>query len=220
MDTILNQALEKFLGLLRQLITNLLGPHGFEWGEELKKFLKKQPSWEQTDDLTRKDFGSMCCVRPVSSGISGIPSLFELDLVQVGNLFRGGVDPNFLEGATGLKDQSVLETPTSHYILTKHATGQDIFGRHDLDKFCLTNAQIIMWAILNKDYLPSAGSVKGRSFLFLFKGTDGFFIAKICFFNEGVGWPRGLKLSTQVLSDNYVFDPSVQTEIVIPQLSA
>lgn len=45
MDIMLNKALEGFLGLLRQLIINLLGPKGSEWGEELKKFLRKEPCW-------------------------------------------------------------------------------------------------------------------------------------------------------------------------------
>lgn len=45
MDIMLNQALEEFLGLLRQLIINLLGPHGAEWGNELKRFLRKERCW-------------------------------------------------------------------------------------------------------------------------------------------------------------------------------
>jgi len=45
MDFVLNQVLEVFSGLLRQLMINLLGPNGSEWGKELKKFLRKEPCW-------------------------------------------------------------------------------------------------------------------------------------------------------------------------------
>jgi hypothetical protein len=45
MDDILSQALEGFVGLLRQLLTNLLGPNGPEWRIELSKFLRKEVCW-------------------------------------------------------------------------------------------------------------------------------------------------------------------------------
>ena len=45
METILIQALEGFMGLLRQLFTNLLGNDAELWGNELKKFLRREPCW-------------------------------------------------------------------------------------------------------------------------------------------------------------------------------
>lgn len=45
MDAMLRRALREFLGLLKQLYTNLLGDEGEMWGNELKKFLRKEPCW-------------------------------------------------------------------------------------------------------------------------------------------------------------------------------
>ncbi len=220
MDTVLNQALEGFLGLLRQLMTNLLGPHGYEWGEELKKFLKKKPCWSETNSLMSKGFGFMCCVKPISLGVSRIPVGSSFNRTQATTLFRGGVDGDFLKLGTELENYSVQGIQTSHYLLTKYATGRDIFGQHDLDKLCLTKTQIIMWAILNKVYLPCPRTMEGDSTLFLVKVSDEFFVAQISYLQGGVGWPRGLRLCKRILSDNHIFDPDPSIKIVIPQLPA
>jgi hypothetical protein len=45
MDTMLITALDGFIGLIRQLFTNLLGKDAELWGDELKKFLRKEPCW-------------------------------------------------------------------------------------------------------------------------------------------------------------------------------
>lgn len=45
MDVMLRRALRGFLGLLKQLYVNLLGDEGEVWGNELKKFLRKEPCW-------------------------------------------------------------------------------------------------------------------------------------------------------------------------------
>lgn len=45
MDDMLRKALRGFLGLLKQLLTNLLGDDGETWEAELKKFLRKEPCW-------------------------------------------------------------------------------------------------------------------------------------------------------------------------------
>ncbi|MFA6227327.1 MAG: hypothetical protein WC631_02545 [Candidatus Paceibacterota bacterium] len=45
MQNMLSEALQEFLGLLKQLIANLLGQNGKEIGEELKKFNRGEPCW-------------------------------------------------------------------------------------------------------------------------------------------------------------------------------
>jgi hypothetical protein len=45
MNTMLSEALQGFLGLLKQLLTNLLGNDAELWGNELKKFLRKEVCW-------------------------------------------------------------------------------------------------------------------------------------------------------------------------------
>lgn len=45
MEDMLRKALRGFLGLLKQLLTNLLGDEGEIWEKELKRFLRKEPCW-------------------------------------------------------------------------------------------------------------------------------------------------------------------------------
>lgn len=45
MNETLSDALREFTGLLKQLITNLLGNEADLWGNELRKFLRKEPCW-------------------------------------------------------------------------------------------------------------------------------------------------------------------------------
>lgn len=46
MNTMLSEALQDFTGLLKQLLTNLLGNDAELWGNEFKKFLRKEPCWQ------------------------------------------------------------------------------------------------------------------------------------------------------------------------------
>ena len=45
MDDMLRRALRNFLGLLKQLLTNLLGEDGETWTTEFKRFLRKELCW-------------------------------------------------------------------------------------------------------------------------------------------------------------------------------
>ena len=45
MNAMLSEALREFNGLLHQLLTNLLGNDAETWGNELRKFLRKEPCW-------------------------------------------------------------------------------------------------------------------------------------------------------------------------------
>lgn len=56
MDDMLREALQEFLGLLKQLLKNLLGPNGKEWSDEFKRFLRKEPCWSngQVEQVTQQ----------------------------------------------------------------------------------------------------------------------------------------------------------------------
>lgn len=45
MNAMLSEALQEFIGLLGQLMKNLLGQDAKTWGDEFKKFLRKEPCW-------------------------------------------------------------------------------------------------------------------------------------------------------------------------------
>jgi hypothetical protein len=47
MNDMLSKALQDFLGLLQQLIRNLLGKDSEEWTTAFKKFLRKEPTWAE-----------------------------------------------------------------------------------------------------------------------------------------------------------------------------
>ena len=49
MNAMLSEALQDFTGLLKQLLTNLLGNDADAWGNEFKKFLRKEPCWMNGD---------------------------------------------------------------------------------------------------------------------------------------------------------------------------
>ena len=49
MNALLSEALQDFTGLLKQLLTNLLGNDADTWGTEFKKFLRKEPCWTSGD---------------------------------------------------------------------------------------------------------------------------------------------------------------------------
>jgi hypothetical protein len=49
MNAMLSEALQDFTGLLKQLLTNLLGNDADTWGTEFKKFLRKEPCWTNGD---------------------------------------------------------------------------------------------------------------------------------------------------------------------------
>ena len=48
MKNVLSEALQEFVGLLGQLLKNLLGDDAEVWGNELKKFLRKESCWVET----------------------------------------------------------------------------------------------------------------------------------------------------------------------------
>lgn len=54
----LSEQLQDFLGLVKQLITNLLGKDAVEWANELKKFLRKEPSWAEEMIYTPLEWSS------------------------------------------------------------------------------------------------------------------------------------------------------------------
>jgi hypothetical protein len=45
MNAMLSEALQEFTGLLGQLLKNLLGNDADTWGDEFKRFLRKEPCW-------------------------------------------------------------------------------------------------------------------------------------------------------------------------------
>lgn len=54
MNAMLSEALQEFTGLLKQLITNLLGNEAELWGSEFRKFCRKEPCWQPVPQVVKK----------------------------------------------------------------------------------------------------------------------------------------------------------------------
>lgn len=89
MDTVLSKALRPFVGLLNQLLKNLLGDDAKEWAEELKKFLRKEPCW----------------LSPATNAMSTAKSVSELLLEPVGTVTVSATTKKFRAGANFLLKQ-------------------------------------------------------------------------------------------------------------------
>jgi hypothetical protein len=72
MNAMLSEALRDFTGLLKQLLTNLLGNDADTWGNELRKFLRKEPCWTNSDadKLIERTFVTWK-IPPVNWGLPG-----------------------------------------------------------------------------------------------------------------------------------------------------
>ncbi len=54
MTQMLSDALQEFTGLLKQLITNLLGNEAEVWGNEFRKFCRKEPCWQPVQKVVKE----------------------------------------------------------------------------------------------------------------------------------------------------------------------
>ncbi|MHB1316866.1 MAG: hypothetical protein ACYCZW_03375 [Minisyncoccota bacterium] len=212
MDTMLNQALEGFLGLLRQLMTNLLGPNGSEWGEELKKFLRKEPCWV-VDELEKLVSG-VSCLKLISLGEKIlIPATTgKRTIAKAKAVFPGYIDGDFVNYGCDIEGASAPETQTDVYELVEDGNYRKIFGSFgvNLDLLCLTQDQIITWVENNRHWLRT----DGYGTFFLFKENGEFFVAHVSF--DGAG---ALEVYVSQLSDGLVWYAFSRHRIVFPQLT-
>ena len=212
MDTILSQALEGFLGLLRQLMTNLLGPNGSEWGEELKKFLRKEPCW--VTELKKLIPGIVGCLKLISLGEKvTIPATTgKRTIAKATKIFTGYIDADFVNYGCDVQGASAPETQTDVYELVEDGDFRKIFGSFgiNLDLLCFTQNQIIAWVETNHKRLCT----EGYGTFFLFKENGEFFVASVGFGDTGA-----LKVHVLRLSSDRVWFAGGRPRIVLPQLT-
>lgn len=203
MDSILNQALEGFLGLLRQLMTNLLGPNGSEWGEELKKFLRKEPCWRTvgmtvTSTLRSISVGQTIVIRSTTG---------EKTFAKAKEIFTAFLDADFERWGTNVPSAPTGETPVVVHEMIQDAKFAQMFIG-DLDRLCLSQEQIIDFVVDHRNWLRT----DGYGTFFLFKVGTEFFVARV-YVRAG-----GLEASVRRLSDDYVWRADYGHRVVIPQL--
>lgn len=212
MDNMLNQALEVFLGLLRQLMTNLLGPNGAEWGEELKKFLRKEPCW-----VTAKQqllAGTVGCLRNISLGKKVlIPATAgKRTIAKAKAIFPGYIDSDFINYGCDVEGAPAPETQTDVYEMVEDGNFRKIFGGFgcNLNQVCLTQDQIIAWVEINHQWLCTGG----YGTFFLFKVGTEFFVAYVSFDVAGA-----LEVGVDRLSYDRVWFAYYRHRFVVPQLT-
>jgi len=95
--------------------------------------------------------------------------------------------------------------------MQKNATFKQMFNslNPDLDKLCLTQAQIISFAEDNKEELHP----KGYGNFFLFKCDDKYFVANVSFYSAA-----GLEVHVDRLGIGRVWNADYRFRVVVPQL--
>jgi hypothetical protein len=203
MDAMLREALQDFLGLLKQLLTNLLGPNGEEWGDEFKKFLRKEPCWVGVKaNPYLKSFAT-----GTLEATTG-----ERTLAQADNVFTCYLDPDFENWETYVKGEPTKDTPFEVLELVKDGKFEQVFGAfaQSLDGLCWSQDQIISFVEKHADLLHP----QGYPTFFLFKVGDKFFVAGVFRNDDGQ-----LKARVDRLSRVYVCSAKDRHRFVVPQLT-
>lgn len=202
MNDMLREALQEFIGLLKQLLTNLLGPNGKEWGDEFKKFLRKETCW-----VPGKLNPYMNHV--VSGNLKATDG--RRTIVGARKMFPGYFDSDYVNWGTDVPGQPTEETPFEVLELVKNGKFAQIFGAfgRPLDELCLSQDKILEFVENHSDKLHP----KGWATFFLFKVGDEFFVANVRRIDDGQ-----LEASVARLSDDFVWNAEYRSRFVVPQL--
>mgnify|MGYP001612769123 FL=1 len=120
------------------------------------------------------------------------------------------VDPDFKNWGCDVKSEATPETEVAVYEMVKDGTFQQLFGGfgENLDRLCLSQAQIKAFARDQKNWLRS----DGYATFFLFKVGSDFFVAYVDVYAVG------LNVYVCRLSNDYVWHAESRHRIVVPQL--
>ncbi len=189
MNDILSQALEGFIGPLRQLMINLLGPNGPEWGEELKKFLRKEPTWSAPKIL---QFVSEVVVPATSQFVRrekfvvATSASAEVKISWIGGNFSSW----FLAG-DGKVEEVGGETTLLAHRLTERSTDGPIIAELGGEKVAETTL-VEMFALLKKQGRGQEGTLLTNRYANVFYIRDRANVLRTvdCYWH-GVGWGVG-----------------------------
>ena len=120
------------------------------------------------------------------------------------------IDPDFKHYGCDVKSEAAPETEVTVYEMVKDGTFAQLFGGfgENLDRLCLTQAQIKAFARDQRNWLRS----DGYATFFLFKVGSEFFVADVYVYADG------LYVYVHRLSDDLVWDAESRHRIVVPQL--
>ena len=124
----------------------------------------------------------------------------------------GYIDSDFKNYGTDEPGIPTNKTPVRVHEIVKDATFVQIFGSlsGDLNKLCLTQAQIKYFCMKHRTWLCTYG----YGTLFLFKSKNTFFVAGV-----GVNSGDTLEVNVDRLEDSHVWHAENRRRVVVPQLA-
>ncbi|OGI83917.1 hypothetical protein A2997_01900 [Candidatus Nomurabacteria bacterium RIFCSPLOWO2_01_FULL_36_10b] len=133
-------------------------------------------------------------------------------LADAKDVFPSGIDGDFEKWGTNKAGIATKEQAVDVHELVKDRTFAQMFGSlgTDLDKLCLTQAQIKNFCKQHANWLRQGGYVT----FFLFKVGEEFFVARV-FVRSG-----GLHVSVLRFGSSYVWHAGLLHRMVVPQLTA
>ena len=202
----LSEALQQFVGLLNQLMKNLLGNDAELWGNELKKFLRKEPCWVKVEKAVAS------ILRSISASVTISATTGTKTITSAKEVFTGYLDPDFKNWGLDVPEEAKPETPVQVYEMFQDGDFKTIFSSlgRSLDDLCLTQEQIIAFVCDHKQWLRTGG----YSTFFLFKVAGEFFVAFV-----GLSTDGGPGVGVGRVSSAGVWRGGFRRRIVLPQLT-
>ncbi len=126
--------------------------------------------------------------------------------------FKSGIDGDFKNWGTNKPGVSTEDTAVQVHEMVKDATFAQMFGSlgTDLDKLCLTQAQIKNFCKKHPNWLRK----DGYATFFLFKVEDQFFVAFVYVYSDG------LNVFVFRFGYDFVWFAECSLRLVVPQLTA
>lgn len=128
------------------------------------------------------------------------------------DMFKASIDSDFVNWGADELGASTLETPVEVHEMIKNGTFAQLFGSlsGDIDKLCLTQAQIKGFVRKYRQWLRNDGSAT----FFLFKSYGNFFVAYVDVNSCGRLYVRVLRFEY-----DYVWHAEYRHRFVVPQLA-
>jgi len=131
-------------------------------------------------------------------------------LGEAKDVFPSGIDSDFKNWGLNVEGVPTKKTKVSVFEMIKDGDFRQLFGSfgENLDRLCLTQAQIKQFCKKHGDWLRA----DGYATFFLFKVNGEYFVAYVRVFSDG------LSVRVDRFSDGSVWSAEYQHRVVVPQL--
>jgi len=172
-----------------------------------KQFRAIESVLDDPEILTDKDTSHLRFLETVNLA----PTSGSHTIEEAGEIFTGGVDPNFRLWGTNTSDNFTLETKIDVYEMKKGGSFQTIISslRVDLRSLCLTQGQIVEFARTHRHQLRQ----HGYGTFFLLEANNELFVARV----SVLGDLFYVDVLLYRFGDGRVWDADYQLRLVVPQ---